>query len=105
MWHFILGHINADGINRLVRGGPLDFLKVERYPTYESCLQGKMTKLTFTRKIRVDNIPDLIFLDVCGPLNHVARGGVAYFITFTNHYSRYGYIYLMKHKSESFKKF
>ena len=31
--------------------------------------------------------------------------GFLYFITFTNDYSRYGFIYLMKHKFESFEKF
>ena len=34
-----------------------------------------------------------------------ARGGYEYFITFTNDYSRFGYAYLMKWKSETFEKF
>ena len=34
-----------------------------------------------------------------------ARGGHEYFITFTDDYSRYGYVYLMRHKSEAFDKF
>ena len=34
-----------------------------------------------------------------------ARGGYIYFLTFTDDWSRYGYIYLMKHKSETFEKF
>src|SRR4051794_21871110 len=34
-----------------------------------------------------------------------ARGGYRYFVTFTDDLSRYGYIYLMKHKSETFEKF
>ena len=34
-----------------------------------------------------------------------ARGGYCYFLTFTGDLSRYGYIYLMKHKSETFEKF
>jgi hypothetical protein len=33
------------------------------------------------------------------------RNGYSYFITFTDDYSRYGYVYLMRHKSESFEKF
>ena len=33
-----------------------------------------------------------------------ARGGYHYFLTFTDDLSRYGYIYLMKHKSETFEK-
>lgn len=32
-------------------------------------------------------------------------GGYIYFITCINDYSRYGYVYLMKHKFESFEKF
>ena len=34
-----------------------------------------------------------------------ARGGYRYFLTFTDDLSRYEYIYLMKHKSETFEKF
>ena len=34
-----------------------------------------------------------------------AYGGYHYFLTFTDDLSRYGYIYLMKHKSETFEKF
>ena len=33
------------------------------------------------------------------------RGGYNYFITFTDDLSRYGYIYLMKHKFKSFEIF
>ena len=31
--------------------------------------------------------------------------GYEYFITFIDDYSRYGYIYLMRHKSKAFEKF
>ncbi|KAK8975285.1 hypothetical protein V6N11_046782 [Hibiscus sabdariffa] len=34
-----------------------------------------------------------------------AREGYQYFITFTDDFSRYGYIYLMRHKSEALEKF
>ena len=34
-----------------------------------------------------------------------ARGGYHYFLIFTDDLSRYEYIYLMKHKSETFEKF
>ena len=34
-----------------------------------------------------------------------ARGGFSYFITFTDDLSRYGYVYLMRNKSEAFEKF
>jgi hypothetical protein len=106
MWHLRLDHINIDMINRLVRDEPLKLSKVESYPICEPCLQGKMTKNPFTRKgVRATNVLELIHTDVCGPLTHMARGGFFYFITFIDDHSRYGYLYLMKHKSESFEKF
>ena len=44
-------------------------------------------------------------MDVCGPMSTQAKGGYEYFITFTNDYLRYGYVYLMKWKSEAFENF
>ena len=38
-------------------------------------------------------------------MNVKARGGYEYYITFIDDYSRYGYVYLMQHKSETFDKF
>ena len=54
---------------------------------------------------RASDLLELIHTDVCGPMSSTARGGFQYFITFTDDLSRYGYIYLMKHKSETYEKF
>nr|GEZ28358.1 putative retrotransposon protein [Tanacetum cinerariifolium] len=43
--------------------------------------------------------------DVCGPLRHVSRKCASYFLTFTDDFSRYGYVYLLKHKHEVFEEF
>src|SRR6185503_18113497 len=65
-----------------------------------------MTKSPFTGVgERASDLLGLIHTDVCGPMSSKARGGYNYFITFTDDLSRYGYIYLMKHKSEAFEKF
>ena len=106
LWHLRLGHVNVDRINRLVKDGPLIFLKIESYPVYQSCLQGKMTKKPFPKKAaRATELLELIHSDVCGPMSIPVRGGFEYFITFIDDCSRFGYIYLMHHKSESFEKF
>jgi hypothetical protein len=47
----------------------------------------------------------LIHTDVCGSMSTYTRNGDRYFITFTDDYNRYGYVYLMRHKYESFEKF
>ena len=54
---------------------------------------------------RASDLLGFIHTDVCGPISSIARGGYQYFITFTDDFSKYGYIYLMRHKSESFEKF
>ena len=54
---------------------------------------------------RASDLLEITHADVCGPMSADARGGYRYFLTFTDELSRYGYIYLMKHKSEMFEKF
>ncbi|PNX85475.1 copia protein (gag-int-pol protein), partial [Trifolium pratense] len=106
LWHCRLGHINENRISKLHKDGMLDSFDFESYETCRSCLLGKMTKPPFTgHKERASDLLGLIHTDVCGPLNTPARGGFHYFITFTDDFSRFGYVYLMKHKSESFTLF
>ena len=65
-----------------------------------------MTKRPFCDKgRRATELLELVYSDVCGPLSQQARGGYEYFITFTDDYSRYGFVYLLKHKSETFNVF
>ena len=67
---------------------------------------GKMTRTSFSGSMeRATDLLEIIHTDVCGPMSVSARGGYHYFVTFTDDLSRYGYIYSMKHKSETFEKF
>ena len=76
------------------------------FPVYESCLEGKMTKQPFNAKDRrAQKLLELVHSDVCGPMSIQAKGGYKYFITFTDDYSRFGYVYPMKRKSKTFEKF
>jgi len=54
---------------------------------------------------RAKELLGLIHTEVCGPFRHVSRKGASYFITFTDDFSRYGYVYLLKHKHEVFETF
>ena len=66
----------------------------------------KMTKMPFTgHPEQALELLDIIHSDVCGPMSILACGGYLYFVTYTNDLSRYGYIYLMKHKFETFEMF
>jgi hypothetical protein len=65
-----------------------------------------MTKAHFTgQSERTSELLGLVHTDVCGSMSSVVKGGFQYFINFTDDFNRYGYIYLMRHKFESFKKF
>jgi hypothetical protein len=46
------------------------------------------------------DVLELIHTDICGPFPTVTRNGHVYFIIFIDDYSRYGYIYLIKEKSQ-----
>ena len=84
----------------------MDSFDYESYDVCESCLLGKMTKVPFTgHNERESELLGLIHTDVCSPFSTHARGGFHYFITFTDDFSRYGFVYLMRHISKSFEKF
>ena len=103
LWHCRLGHVNKNRIDRLIKECVLEINIYESLPTCESCVLDKMTKSPFKEKDeRASDVLGLKHTDVCGPMHISARGGYYYFITLTDDLSRYGYVYLMKHKSESF---
>ena len=65
-----------------------------------------MTKTPFSGTMeRATDLLEITHIDVCDPMSVEARSRYHYFLTFTDDLSRYGYIYLIKHKSETFEKF
>ena len=106
LWHRRLGHIGVKRMKKLHANGLLESLDYESLDTCEACLMGKMTKTPFSRTMeRATDLLEIIHTNVCGPMSVDARSGYRHFLTFTDDLSRYGYIYMMKHKSETFEKF
>ena len=98
-----MGHVNEKHIFKLHQDGLIHSFDLESIETYESCLLGKMTKAPFSGySERASDLLGLIHTDVCGPISSISIGGYEYFITSTDDFSRHGYIYLMRYKSESF---
>ena len=76
------------------------------FDTCEQCVMGKIPKTLFSETIeRANDLLEIIHTDVCGSMSVETLDGYRYFLTFTDDLSIYGYIYLMKHKSETFEKF
>ncbi|KAJ9544230.1 hypothetical protein OSB04_023937 [Centaurea solstitialis] len=106
LWHCRLGHINKKRIELLKKGGLLGTFDFKPFSNCESCLSDKMTKQPFNKdNERANDLIEIIHTDVCGTFSHEVRKGYRYLITFTDDFSRYGYVYLMRHKSEAFEKF
>ena len=101
LWHCRLGHIGVKRMKKLHADGILESLDA-----CEPCLMGKMTKTPFSGTMeQATDLLEIIHTDVCGPMSVKAHGKYRYFLNFTDDLSRYGYIYLIKHKSETFEKF
>ena len=106
LWHYRLGHIGVKCMKKIHADGVLESLDYESVDACEPCLMGKMTKTPFSGTMeRATDLLEIIHTDVCDPISVEASGTYRYFLTFTDDLSRYGYIYLMKHKSETFEKF
>ena len=87
-------------MKKLHADGLLESLDYESFDACEPCLMGKMTKMPFSGTMeRATDLLEIIHTDVCGPMNVEARGRYRYFLILIDNLSRYGYIYLMKHKS------
>lgn len=90
-------------MKKLHGDGLLDSSVLEPFEVCESCLLGKMIKTPFAKSCeRAFDLLGLMHSDVYDPMSMTARGNYEYFVTFTDDFSRYGYMYLMNHKSESF---
>ena len=68
---------------------------------YVSCQLGKQPALPFNTSESIStDIFDLIHSDVWGPYYVSSIGGSRYFVVFVNDYSRYNWIFNMKHRFE-----
>ncbi|GJX57971.1 retrotransposon protein, putative, ty1-copia subclass [Tanacetum coccineum] len=93
-------------IKKLQHDGLLNSIDIESLGKCVSCLSGKMARKPYSHQVeRAKDLLGLIHTDVCGPFRIVSRQEASYFVTFTDDFSRYGYVYLLKHKHEVFETF
>ncbi|GJV32992.1 retrotransposon protein, putative, ty1-copia subclass [Tanacetum coccineum] len=106
LWHCRLVHINKKHMDMLQHDGLLQPTHDESHEKCKSFISGKMARKPFPHQVeRAKDLLGLIHTNVCGPFRTVSRDGANYFITFTDDFIHYGYVYLMKHKHEVFKTF
>nr|GEV52860.1 zinc finger, CCHC-type [Tanacetum cinerariifolium] len=106
LWHCRLGHISKKRIEKLQHDGLLNSTDLRDFEKCVPCMSGKMARKPYTHQVeRAKDLLGLIHTDVCGPFKIVSRQGASYFVTFTDDFSRYSYVYLLKHKHEVFETF
>ena len=91
--------------NKMVNGLQYDWKQDLAF--CECCVQGKSHQLPFPQSTakQASHPLDLIHSDVCGKIGTQSLGGGEYFVTFVDDCTRYVWVYILKHKSEVFKKF
>ena len=104
LWHQRLGHIGLNPMKRMISHGMIS-CKINDFQKCELCVKSKMIKKSFKSVDRSTDLLNLIHSDICELNGMLTRGGNRYFITFIDDYSRYTYVYLLKHKDEAFAVF
>nr|GEU45744.1 retrotransposon protein, putative, Ty1-copia subclass [Tanacetum cinerariifolium] len=105
-WHCRLGHINKKHMEKLQHDKLLNSTDIKSLEKRVSCMLEKMARKPYSHQVERDkDLLGLIHTNACGPFKIISRQGAYYFITFTDDFSRYGYVYLLKHKHEVFETF
>lgn len=112
-WHFKMGHLNERDLKHMARNNLVQGMQIgdaEKLSPCEICLSEKQTRKSFPKSSgeRTKDVLEIVHSDVCGPMRTASHSGARYFVTFTDDYSRYCEIFVLKQKSdvlESFKKF
>lgn len=111
LWHLRMGHLNYLDIKKLPECSEGVTLTQDKsnVNTCTHCLEGKQARLPFKNVgSRATKPLELIHSDLCGPMEHKSHGGMKYFITFTDDFTRMTHVYFLKDKMnilEVFKDF
>ncbi|GJW06706.1 retrotransposon protein, putative, ty1-copia subclass [Tanacetum coccineum] len=93
LWHCHLRHISKKRIEKLQHDGLLNSIDIKSFEKCISCMSRKMAWKPYSHQVkRAKDLLGLIHTNVCGPFRIMSRQGASYFVTFTDDYSRYGYV-------------
>lgn len=104
LWHRRSFPYKQEMYHEALMGWDIGIFDLKSDDVCKSCLLGKIIKLLFIGSFeRGMDLLDLIHMDVRSPFRSTTRYSVQYFVSFTDDLNRYGYINLIKHKSNFLK--
>lgn len=104
-WHSRLGHPSLQIVKRVVTNNALPCSSEVSESICDACQQAKSHQLPYSLSLSRSNKPlELIHSDVWGPAID-SFGGKNYYVSFIDDFSKFTWIYLLRHKSEVFKYF
>ena len=106
IWHSRLGHASFPVVERVIRNNLLPRSTSHHVESVcDSCQKAKSHQFPYSSSENKSCAPlDLIHSDVWGPAP-ISVGNYTYYVSFIDDYSRYTWIYLLKHKSKVFHVF
>ncbi|KAM1487717.1 hypothetical protein ACFX2I_001756 [Malus domestica] len=106
LWHKRLGHMSEKGLQVLAKKSHIPFAKGTSLNSCEHCLFGKQRRVSFSvPSTKKGNLLDLVYSDVCGPMEVESLGRNKYFVTYIDDASRRVWVYLLKSKDQVFQTF
>jgi hypothetical protein len=107
-WHERFGHLNMASLKELhamVDG--MNLKEVLLYHLCDGCIKGKHQRTSFPKDgaTRTSQLLEIVHTNVCEPMRITSHGGVRYFFTFIDNFSRKTHVYFLKAKGKVFEKF
>ena len=97
------GHLNFGGLNLLHRKGMVKGLPLIEKPDNlcEGCILGKQHRESFPagKSIREKAPLEIVYSDLCGPMQAPSLTDSIYVLTFIDDYTRKTWVYFLKQKS------
>jgi len=85
-WHARHGHVDQDRKSGRAKEGLLNRPTRIKLPRCKPCLAGKATIKLFGKSIRAQSTLELIYSNICRPMNVKARHRATHFITLIDDY-------------------
>ena len=99
LWHRRLAHMSEKWLQILAKKSLIPFAKGTSLNPCDFCLFGKQHRVSFNiPSTRKPNVLDLVYSDVCGPINVETLCGNKHFVTFIDDASRKVWVYVLKTK-------